>query len=50
MQKSYKIKKKLFDFKNIKNTEKKIINELKKNKIEFDLSSRVYENSIKKFY
>ena len=45
----YKIKKKVFDFKNTL-SEKKVINELKKKRYSFDLSCRFYENFIKNFY
>jgi folate-dependent phosphoribosylglycinamide formyltransferase PurN len=47
--KIYKIKKKVFNFDNTL-SEKKVINELKKNNIDFNLSCWFYENFIKEFY
>mgnify|MGYP003686031437 CR=1 FL=1 len=48
--KIYKIRKKIFDFKKQALTEKEILIYLKKKKNKFDLSCRIYENFIKKFY
>ena len=46
----FNIKKRIFDFNNIKNTEKTILTLLKKKKNKFYLFGRIYENFIQNFY